>query len=48
MYSIVTASVKLQSRVLRINSDGKIQEVVGFRQLTSGELEKHVKPEVQR
>jgi len=34
--------------LLVINPSGKIQKCVGFRQLTSGELEKHVKPEVQR
>ena len=34
--------------LLLINPHGKVQTVVGFRQLTSGELEKHVKPEVQR
>ena len=34
--------------LLVINQQGKVQKCVGFRQLTSGELEKHVKLEVQR
>ncbi len=34
--------------LLVINPQGKVQKCVGFRQLTSGELEKYVKPEVQR
>jgi len=34
--------------LLQINSSGKIQTVVGFRQLVGGESEKHVKDNVQR
>ena len=34
--------------VLRINDAGKIQTVVGFRQLTSDESEKYIAKSVQR
>lgn len=34
--------------VLRMNEAGKIQAIVGFRQLTGSESEKYIKENVQR